>query len=540
MEAPFKNLAQYLSLLESRGKLIRIKNPVNKDTELHPLVRLQFRGLPEKDRKAFLFEQVTDSRGRRFAIPVAVGALAGSSEICALAMRCQPGQIGGKIAEAQRSPLPPRIVSRAPVQEEVFMGDSLLKRGGLDEFPIPISTPGYDVAPYITAPWCITKDPETGIQNVGTYRSQLKSPTRLGVWFAEPGRGGMLHWRKAQKAGKPLEAAIVIGGPPSIGYVSVGKIPPNVDELAVAGALAGEPLEVVRARSVDLLVPAEADIVIEGHLNTELLEPEAPFGEATGFVGLPEMVPFLSVTAITRRKNPIWLAMISQYPPSESSKIRQHVNEATILKHLRHELGLDHVLAVACHEDGGSGRYWAIQVKRTDPELVWRALEAVASRHPHIPEKVVVAVDEDVDPWDPASVNGAICQRVQPHRDCRIVSGRTSYLMDCSLLPPEELGAVRKSNDPDDPRMPVGSLLLINAAMRWPYPPLSMPKKEYMERALALWQREGLPALNLRDPWWGVNLGGWSEEDEENARRAVGGEYYLNGEIQAGRRKPAL
>jgi 4-hydroxy-3-polyprenylbenzoate decarboxylase len=529
----FKNLREYLEVLENRNKLIRIKSPINKDSELHPLIRLQFRGLREKERKAFLFENVVDSRGKQYDIPVAVGALAGSSDICAIGMMCQPEEIGEKLAEAQRNPIPPRIVSNAPVHDEVFMGNSLLKKGGLDEFPIPISTPGYDVAPYITAPFCVTKDPETGIRNVGAYRAQLKAPTRVGMWFAEPMRGGMIHWNKAKKAGMPLEVAIVIGGPPSIGYVSVAKIPLDMDELAVAGSIAGEPLDVVKCKTVDLEVPAEAEIVIEGKLSTEELEPEGPFGEAAGFVGMTEMNPYLTVTAITHRKKPIWLAIISQYPPSESSKIRQHANQADIFKYLKHELGMDHVLAVASHEAGGSGRYWVVKVARTDSELVWQTLEAVAKRHPNIPEKVIVAVDEDVDPWDPDSVNMAICQRVQPHRDCRIVSRLSHFLMDCSLLPSEELSALRKSNEPTE-----SSLLLINAAMKWPYPPLSLPKKEFMEKAIVIWEREGLPRLELREPWWGYNLGYWSEEDEENALRATRGEYYSSAEIQAEKRKP--
>jgi 4-hydroxy-3-polyprenylbenzoate decarboxylase len=112
--------------------------------------------------------------------------------------------------------------------------------------------------------------------------------------------------------------------------------------------------------------------------------------------------------------------------------------------------------------------------------------------------------------------------------------------MDCSLLPSEELNALRKSIHPDNSRMPEGSLLLINATMRWPYPPLSLPKKEYMERAIEIWKKNGLPSLKLREPWWGYNLGYWSDEDEENATRAIRGEYYYTGETQARKRMPTL
>lgn len=528
----YKDLRAYLDTLEQKGYLIRVKSQINKDTQLHPLVRLQFRGLPEEQRKAFLFENVVDRRGKRYNGSVAICALAGSSQIYSIGMMCPPEQIVDKLTQAERHSIPPKLVDHGPVQEEVHLGDRLLEHRGLEEFPIPISTPGYDVAPYFSAPFWVTKDPDTGIRNVGTYRAQLKSPTRTGVFFAYPTQNARIHWQKCQKRGIPLEAAIVIGGSPGIGYASVSRFPYGVDELAVAGGIAGEPVEVVKCQTVNLEVPAYAEVVAEGEFTTRELEPEGPFGESLGYVGPPEIMPYFTVKCITHRKNPIWLSFLSQYPPSESSKIRQYANAAIVFRHLKYKRGMEHVLAVVCHEPLGSNRYWVVKVAKTDPDRVWQTLEAVAEAHPN--NKVIIAVNEDIDPADPVSVNWAICHRVQPHRDVRIVAHKPASLMDPSLLPPEELNQFRHISYA---QVPESSLLLINATMRWPYPPLSLPKKEFMEEALRLWQKEGLPPLKLQEPWWGYNLGAWSEEDEENATRATQGEYQHNSEIQAQKRQ---
>src|SRR5207237_10925766 len=158
------------------------------------------------------------------------------------------------------------------------------------------------------------------------------------------------HWLKSKARGEPLPRAVVVGCPPVVSCASVQKMPENLDELAVAGALAGGPINVVRAQTVDLLVPAEAEIVIEGLINTELMEPEAPFGETHGYVNLQEYNAFMEVTAITRRRHPILTSFISQVTPSESSVIRKVAMEPLYLHHLRSVLGIKGVQRVAMHE----------------------------------------------------------------------------------------------------------------------------------------------------------------------------------------------
>ncbi len=136
-----KDLRDHIAALEKKGKLVRIKREINKDTELMSLVRWQFRGLPEEERKAFLFENVVDIKGKRYDIPVLVASHAASKEVYAIGMMCEPDEIMQKWAEAQLHPIQPKIVKDGPVHEEVHLGDSLLEHGGLEEFPVPISIP---------------------------------------------------------------------------------------------------------------------------------------------------------------------------------------------------------------------------------------------------------------------------------------------------------------------------------------------------------------------------------------------------------------
>ncbi|MFH1003388.1 MAG: hypothetical protein V1780_04510, partial [Chloroflexota bacterium] len=235
------------------------------------------------------------------------------------------------------------------------------------------------------------------------------------------------------------------------------------------------------------------------------------------------------------------LATISQYPPSESSKIRQYANEGTVYKHLRHDLKMEHVQAVAFYDTLDSSRFMVIKMEKASPEAIWGTLEAAAQRFPLA--KFIIAVDEDVNLRDIDSINLALCMRTQPHRDFRMVKLPPPSAEDCSVAPPEEYSDLSKWQGKDADYYPgqavEASLMLIDATLKWPYPPLSLPKKEFMQEALDIWQQEKLPPLKLKDPWWGFNLGLWSQEKEDLARRAVKGEHYHAGELYATRKRPA-
>src|SRR3954451_16306512 len=334
----YADLHEHVLALARAGLLVIVDEPINKDTEMHPLVRWQYRGgIAEPERKAFLFTQPTDSKGRRYDGAVLVAGLAGNREIYRIGFGKPLGEIGRTWVAAMAAPIPPRLVDAAPCQELVTVGRDLDREGAaLDGLPVPISTPGWDNAPYLSAGHYITRDPDSGIQNLGNYRGQIKAPRRLGMNPSVELRAGIYaHWRKYKARGEPMPCAVVVGAPPVVSYASVQKMADDLDELAVAGAIAGGPINVTRAKTVDLLVPAEAEIVIEGLINTEVLEPEAPFGESHGYVNLQEYNAFMDVTAITHRRNPILTSFISQVTPSESSVIRKVAMEPVYLHHLQ-------------------------------------------------------------------------------------------------------------------------------------------------------------------------------------------------------------
>src|SRR5215831_16955369 len=191
--------------------------------------------------------------------------------------------------DSELHPLARVRVSSPPCQEVVIAGDDLRGPGkGLAALPVPVSTPGFDAAPYLTATLAVTHDPETGIRNMGTYRAQLKASDRLGVRMASRigGAGGYQHWLKHRKMKTPMPCAIVIGAAPVVVFTGPQKLAIDMDEIGVAGALAGAPIRVAKCVTIDCEVPADSEIVIEGLIDPELLEPEGPFGESHGYVAL--------------------------------------------------------------------------------------------------------------------------------------------------------------------------------------------------------------------------------------------------------------
>ncbi|HEU5274721.1 MAG TPA: UbiD family decarboxylase, partial [Xanthobacteraceae bacterium] len=378
---PPLDFQDHLADLESRGLLVRIDHPVNKDTELHPLVRLQFLGgIPEGERRAFLFTNVVDGAGRRYDIPVAVGALAASADIYALGMGCAVDEIGRAWLDAIAHPVAPERAAAAPCQEVVISGEALRgPDGGLKRLPVPVSTPGFDSAPYLTATLCVTKDPDSSIQNMGMYRAALKATDRLAVRMVARtgGAGGYLHWLKYNERKQEMPIAIVIGAAPVVMFTGPQKLAVDLDEMGVAGALAGAPIRMVRCKTMDLDVPADAEIVIEGLIDTQTLEPEAPFGESNGYVALEAFNMPMRVTAITQKKKPVFCSIISQVTPSESSLVKRVAYEPLWLAHLRDHLAIRTVRRVVMHEPLSNLRpvifvQYASGAPRTE---VWRGLQ---------------------------------------------------------------------------------------------------------------------------------------------------------------------
>ena len=526
-ERPRLDFQAHLTDLEEQGLLRRIDRPINKDTELHPLVRWQFLGgIPEDERRAFLFTNVVDAKGKKYDIPVAVGALSASPRIYALGMGRKVSEIGAAWLNAIAHPIAPTRVDRAPCQEVVISGEDLRKPGGgLALLPVPVSTPGFDCAPYLTATLCTTRDPETGVQNMGTYRAGLKATDRLVVRMVAHvgGAGGYLHWLKYRDRKEMMPIAIVLGAGPVVVFTGPQKLGINVDEMGVAGGLAGQPVRVVKGVTVDLDVPADAEIVIEGLIDPALLEPEAPFGESNGYVALEAFNMPMQVTAITRKKSPVFVDIISQVTPSESSVIKKVAYEPLFLAHLRDHLSIKDVRRVVMHEPLTNLRpvilvQFANGAARTE---VWRALHGTANFQAGC-GKIVIGVSEDIDPANTDAVLWSLAYRANPLQDVHIAPYRSGVQ-----------GAQYGKRDED-------STMLIDATLKNPMPPLALPSKEFMEKARAIWEELSLPALTVRPPWHGYTLGNWTDTWTRFAERAAAGEWEKNGEETYARQRGGL
>lgn len=522
----YRDLHEHLDELKARGLLVTVDRQIDKDSELHALVRWQFvGGLKEEERKAFLFTNIVDGKGRKYDMPVVVGALAANRAVYSVGMDAPVEKIQDKWDNAIAHPIPPVVVENAACQEVVHTGNDLLGEGkGLGILPIPISTPGFDSAPTLTAANVVTKDPENGAANMGTYRCALKSSNRLVVRMATRvgGAGGYRHYVAHQKRGdKEMPCAIVLGAPPMVMFMGPQKLPLDADEVPVAGGLAGGPIAMVKCKTVDLMVPAESEIVIEGMIDTEYVEPEAPFGESHGHVNLQEYNAYMDVTCITRRKKAVLTSIISQVTPSESSLIKKVGMEPMLLNALRNGLGLKCVKRVFLHEPLTNLRKLVILViERDTPSVeVWRAIYGLIAQNRAM-GKFVIAINDDIDPENMDAVWWAMAYRCNPVLDMQVMQHRDQGHGPRSM----RNGGIDAS-------------VCFDATLKEDFPPISLPKKEYMEKARGIWEELGLPPLNPQGPWFGYSLGDWTEDFEIMADRAVKGDYWVTGDIIAQQRR---
>jgi 4-hydroxy-3-polyprenylbenzoate decarboxylase len=264
--------------------------------------------------------------------------------------------------------------------------------------------------------------------------------------------------------------------------------------------------------------------VIEGLIDTEYLEPEAPFGESHGHVALEEYNMPMRVTAITHRRNPVIPSYISQVAPSESSVIKRVAYEPLFLAHLRDALGIRGVKRVALHEPlTGLLRVTVVIVEKGMPRTeVWRALNGAAFFKADC-GKICIAVNEDIDPENADAIFWALAYRMNPVEDLQPIPHRG-----------QGHGPKREHGGEED------STLLMDATMKGDMPPLALPKREYMERARAIWEELGLPGLRPQPPWFGYSLGDWLPQWDAAAKRAVEGDYLENGRISAKQRRAGL
>lgn len=467
---PYDGLRDYLSVLESHGLLQWVETEVDKDWEISSLARQYFRKMDSKNRTALGFRHVKGND-----IPVILGIIGGSRRIYGLALETEltAEEFVRVWKRGFENPLEPVLVKSGPCKEVILKGKDI----DLNRFPIPIWTPEKDPNPYLTAACSITKDLETGIRNVGVYRMEIKGKDRTGILWDLPSQHGALHFAKYEATQKPMPMATVIGADPTVVMSAVTKVPFGVDEFGVAGGWRRKPIELVPCETIDLEVPATAEIVLEGEIYPGERVSEGPFGEYTGYMGGPYQMPIFHIKCITHRKNPIYHALFSQMPPSESSLMRQIPEEANIQYHLSHFLKIPGIVDVHLPESGGSYAWCWISINKKYPGHVQQVLCASWTHYPSF-AKWIVVTDDDVDIRDPFNREWVLSWRVEPKKDIFFIPNTSSILLDPSSAPPEVPLWDRLS-----------SKVCIDATKKWKFPEIALPPEHYLKRIEEAWDQ---------------------------------------------------
>lgn len=530
----YPDLQQHLADLDKLGLLWTIDDEINRDRHLHPFVRWAYvSDIEAEDRKGFYFTNVTDSSGRSFkgSCDVCVGTTAGQERIYASSLglsdqfdlskpvesRSLREAVAKKWATAFANPIDPVEISsaEAPVHEVVMTGDDLKGPGnGLDALATPNNTPGWDVAPYFSAGLWVTKDPDTGRVNYSQNRVNVKAPDRMcGMWLIQTGGDAHKNWVKYKARGEKMPVALIVGAPPSMQVIGPQKTPGTIDDIKIAGGLAGAPMREVKAKTVPLMVPADANIIIEGWIDPTKLEMEAPFGESHGYMSTEEYNHSIEVTAVTKRKHAIITSMISELTPSESGVIKSMGYNAVMLNFLVNTIGCQWVKDVVLYDHLiGVSRFTTIVFAHGTPKTeVWRALRASTILMRSV-GKITIGVSEDINPESMEEIMWAVAYRTDLPKDVQINDYQAN-----GHAPKLRGGREWEAQ------------MIIDATTKYPMPPVSLPKKEYMEEAKQLWDKAGMPPVKAVRKWYGYSLGDWCDEWDAAAKRAVEGDWMANG-----------
>ncbi len=402
------SLRKHLENLQRKNDLLMVRRPVDAKFELGALVN-KFKGT-----RPIFFEHV-----QGYSQPVVAG-LCGDRRRVAETLGVRVDELIPRYIEAISSPLPSRLVSGGPVQETVITrGIDIPKL-----FPVP-TFHEKDSAPFITAGVLIVKDPVGGRRYTSIRRMQVNGGNRLSILIESPGLFQMYRDFEAQN--RPLEVAVMLGVHPIITLASqLSTQHFGLDKMDLAGALAGQPVELVRCQTVDLEVPAEAEIVLEGRMLPKVRYKEGPFGELAGYYGPASEQPVVEISAVTHRKDPIFQTI---FPSSFEHKLPNALmREVVLFLHVRHIV--PDVKAVHLTM-AGSGRFHAIVSikKKYEGEGKSAIMAALASNKD---VKHVVVVDDDVDIFDPFEVEWAIASRVQADQDVVIIPGARGNGLDPS------------------------------------------------------------------------------------------------------------
>ena len=481
---PYRSLREFIGELERRGELIRIREPLSPILEITEVID-RVSKLPGGG-KALLFESVEG-----YDIPVAAN-LYGSERRIKLALGYERLEdIGWKLYRILRPEVPrtfleklkklpelkklndaiPKVVRRAPVHEVVERDPDLLS------LPIPKCWPK-DGGRYITFGQVITKDPESGIRNVGLYRLQVLDGRRLAVHW-QIHKDGSHHFWKAKRLGKKIEVAVAIGGDSPLPYVASAPLPPEVDEYLFAGIIMERPVELVRGVTVDIEYPANAEIVIEGYVDpSEELVDEGPFGDHTGYYTPVDKYPQMHVTAIVRRRNPVYLHTIVGIPPQED-KYLGWATERIFLPLIK--FNLPEVVDYHLPAEGCFHNFCFVSIRKRFPGHAYKVAYALLGLGLMSLEKHIVVFDEWINVHDMGEVLWAWGNNVDPTRDVQILKGPIDVLDHAT----NEVG--------------FGGKMIVDATTKWreegytrEWPEVIRMDEEVKRRIDEIWDRLGI------------------------------------------------
>ncbi len=439
---PYASLRDFIARLEETGRLARVAAPVSPALEM---TEIQTRLLAEEG-PAVLFENVVGDDGGRYGMAMLVN-LFGTLERVAWGMGREPHELRelGKTLAFLKQPEPPggwrealdmlpllktvmamkpRTIARAPCHEVVLSGDEV----DLARLPVQTCWPG-EPAPLITWPLVVTRGPgEDERVNLGIYRMQVTGRnTTLMRWLAH--RGGARHYaRWATERGDPMPAAAVIGADPGTIIAAVTPVPETLSEYQFAGLLRGARVELAACKTVPLEVPAHAEIVLEGHVSLDEFGDEGPYGDHTGCYNAADRFPVFTVSAMTMRREPIYLSTFTGRPPDEPSVLGMALNEVFIPLFQQQ---FPEVVDFWLPPEGCSYRIAVVSMKKAYPGHAKRVMMGVWSfLKQFVYTKFVIVVDDDIDARDWADVMWAVSTRMDPARDITVIENTPIDTLD--------------------------------------------------------------------------------------------------------------
>ena len=481
---PIQDLREWLARVDEIGELVRVQKPVDRDEEMSAISYLVAKQDPSP---AVLFERARGFEKSPIGAQLLWNVLGPSIKRIALTLE-EPAdtpavELIRRVKDKLKRRLPPREVSqsKAPVYENTITG----KKIDLNELPIPRHWP-LDGGRYAgTADAVITRDPDSGYLNVGTYRMMIQGKSQTGLYLS-PGKDARLHITRAWQQGKSIQVAAAWGIDPLFMLVGSQTFPKNVSEYEFAGGIKGQAIPVVRGTTTDLLLPANAELVVEGVIRPNSVKSEGPFGEFPGYYGRPEAgCPLVDITAVHHRSSPILTnALMADYPSCEQSGFFSIIRSAKIWDDLD-KLGIPGIQGVYAHPAAAGG--FGMTVISLEQRHAGHAAQVLALAA-QVPggayyTKWIIAVDEDVDPTDTDQVIWAMASRCNPIDDIDILRNTWSTWLDPTQNPPE--------------KRPYGSKALINACKEHRHLPVfskrTTLRKPVYEKVAKRWKELGLP-----------------------------------------------